>query len=571
MPGRQTRLALVDDVAGYEKEKIAQTLDDDLAFVANAQAQADFWGVKLNATIGWQPDRAKSIYSIANPRTSEFNKFATRLEARINNSLTGAEVSQADALLGATFLKQQDEEGYQVIAGLTDPTLDFGNLLRARDSLQAIAERTGDREVSNLVAYADNMLENGKMLDNFGNPADEAAITAVRTTLDSTRSSAATLRNAESRVTSNPLFKKNELGEYINTDLKTMGTMLRSGSKFMQHLKPWLHANTDGMVSVQGALMDLYRKDVLNSGSGFTRSKHSTFLANYDTALREVFSPEDLKALNNNNFDAAGANIFESRIERSLNATNRLRQWGTLRPGKILEDLRAVGVTGKTPEKRMAMYVRELDKLNPELGAQVRADSLEESRRYINEAFFGNDAAQNPRLVPEKFNTWIKQNEGALRALHGDQYVTDLKTIRRGMELDVRRLRISPETALLQGDVIRTSRTLMGPLSVFQRRVSAANWIRLRMNAKRATEVLSDPAKVRALVAAEKYPARSRPGVAALIRAGLITGTGWTGGEGVASWQQMPDDVYQKGVEWVDWMKDVGDELTASALADDTE
>jgi hypothetical protein len=565
VPGRMTRIPLIDDMPRYEAERLGGVLDKDLEFIDEAAGLNQFYGVKLSSVIGWQTDKAKSIFHLANPRTSKFNKFATQLQARMKTALTGSEVSQADALLGATFLKQTDEEGYRIIEGLTNPTLDYGALLRSRDSLAAIADRTGDVEVRNLVDAADEMLANGRILDNFGNPATDAQVTSIRTALSDSKMAAESLRNAESRMVSNPLFKRNVDGEYINTDLNTLGNHLRSGSKFMQHVKPWLNGNPEAHLEVQHAVGSLYRKEVLNGG--FDRAKHTAFLDKYDTVMKEVFGEKAIRMFKNHNFDGAGGNILTTRVDRGISINNKLSEWGTLRPGHIMEDLRdmAVRTNSGNPRARMKTYMQKLELLSPELAQQVRTDSLEETRRLINGTFFPSKqgADWTPMQGVDAFEQFIKDNEVAMKVLHGDQYVTDLKTIRRGMHMDARRMNISPEAAQLQGDVVRTSRTLMGPLSVFQRRVSAANWIRLRLEARKAVEVLSDPAKLRALHAGAQHPARSRPGVATLIRAGMITGTGWNGGEGVASWQEMPEEVYQQGLEWVDWIQQQGEELAA--------
>ena len=556
VPGRMQRVALAADTASYSQSRTAEILEEGEALVAEHKGWAEFWGLKFRSLIGWQAEREKSIYSIANPRTSKLNQFAKRLEARVERSLTGMDASEADRTLGQVFRKQVDEDGYPVLEGLTEDRLDIGQLMRARDSLTALGERTNDPEVLALASYVDDMLTNGKMLDNFGNVVDENTSTAIRNSMSELRTSTDLLRNSESAITSSPLFKKNQAGEYINTDLKTMGQLLANGSKFMQHLKPWLRGNAGANSQLQSALMDIYRSTVLD-GSGFTASKHNTFLRNYRVALEEVFSPEDLATFRRTSFTPDGKNIVMDRVERSTRILNRLEQYGTLRAGHIVEDLTKIGQTGK-PRQRTKFYINELERMNPKLAQQVRADSLEETRRMINDRFFGDAAANNPIKHAEVFKTWIDTNKDALRALHGDQYVTDLESIWRGMHLDTQRMRISKSAPELQGDVVRTSRTLMGPLNVWQRRVSAFNWLRLRHTAKAASEVLSDPDKLRQLNAAKGIPMKSRPGIAVLARIGIIPGTGWDGNG------EMPQDVYDKGVEFVNWLEQVQGELDAS-------
>ena len=534
-----------------------QILEDDLAFLETASAEAEFWGIKWKGNIGWQPQREKSIYHINNPRTSRLNRIAEQLEARIERSLTGMDASEADSLLGRIFKKQVDEEGYPILEGLTNETLDIGQLARARDSLQALADRTGDVEVRIALEAVNEMFENGKILDNFGNEVPENISSSLRNTWESLNDATNTYRRIESRLSSNPLFQRNEAGEFINTDLKTLGNLMKNGSKFRQHMRPWMHGNPQATQTVQDALMTIYRDTVL-SGTGFTASKHATFLRNYDVALKEVFSEADLRTFRNTHFDPKGRNILVERAERSRRIMNRLANYGEMRAGSLVDDLTAIGNKSGSPRKRTRMYMQELERANPGLAAQVRADSLEEVRRMINDRFFGDAAANNPVKHAEVFKNWIDEREHALRALHGDQYVTDLRSIWRGMHLDTQRFRIAASKPELQGDVVRTSRTLMGPLNVWQRRVSAFNWLRWRHTAKKASAVISEPDKLRQLNVAKGIPIRSRPGIAVLARIGILPGTGWDG-EG-----ELPDDVYEKGIQFVDWLASVQDELEAS-------
>jgi hypothetical protein len=553
IPGRMMRVPMAADTAEYSASRMADTLNDDLAFLEKAGADADFWGVKWKSVIGWQEARQKSIYHVKNPRTSKLNQFAQRLEARVERSLTGMDANAADATLGQVFRKQVDEDGYPILEGLTEETLDIGHLGRARDSLRSLHQRTGDAEVGALVDAIDDLFTDGGIVDNFGNPLEVGAEVAMRNTWKRLNETTDSMRRAESAIVSNPLFKQNADGEYINVDIKTMGNLLSNGSKFMQHIKPWMHGNPQGNQMVQEALMSVYKDKVLG-GTGFTAAKHHTFLRNHKVALQEVFGPRELDEFSGTHFTAEGKNVLLERAEKSKSILNRLAQFGPLRAGNIIDDLTKIGKTGN-PRARTKMYVRELDRMNPGLAAQVRADSLEEARRMINDRFFSQTANTNPAKAAGEFKNWIDGNADALRALHGDQYVTDLQSVWRGLHLDTQRFRIGSQVPSLQDDVVRTSRTLMGPLNVWQRRISASNWIRLRFHAKKAVEAISDPEKLRHLNSAKGIPMRSRPGIAAFVRSGILPGTGWDGAG------EMPQEAYEKGLEFLDWLESVDEEL----------
>lgn len=577
VPGYMVKMPVVGDYASYSKSKMASVLDSDLEHLADLDAKAQFWGVKQDAQIGWQKDRQKSLYSIVNPKGSQLNRFATQLQQRVQRSLTGADVSKADATLGSVFVKTVDEEGNTVLAGLTSEELDMGHLLRSRDTLAGIAERTGDREVSNLVDYIDNILYNGKMVDARGVPVDTATQTNIRATMGHARESTQNWREAEAAITSNALFKQNSAGEFINTDLKTLETAMGNGSKFWLHTKPWMEGNPEAQVVMKEALGSIYQKNVLDKG--WTMSRHRAFFDRFGHAADELWGPEEAARLKNTRFSQGGANPFKEAADKARSLRGNLDKYGPVRPGSLVDDFTSMANTAidnnankvvqKAGERmtdqqvsigssRVRAYLADLDKMNPQLSAQMRANSLRETQLQIRDNFLTDNVNKNPLTQIKNFEKYINDNEAALVGLHGAQYVKDLRTIQNAMALDGHRFKISGAVPELQGDVVRVSRTLMGPLSVFQRRVSAANWVRLRFSAAKALDMLADPAAIRQLNAYKGYSMRSRPVIAFLARTGMIPGTSWDGkGE-------MPREVYAKGLEFAAWLEQMDMEMRSS-------
>ena len=544
IPGKYHYNPLPDYAEPYSRSALTEQLDDTLGLLAAQGENVSATNSRLQATLGWNPDRQKGIYSVANSRGSRLNRTLSQIEARLREAPTGVQEREANALLRSALKTQSDEEGYEILAGLNDEALDYANLLRARDSIEAVANRTKDPMTARLVEDIEYALSNGKIVQSSSRePVDAATDQAIRTARRNAQEAQMAYEYLESKVTTNALFKKNALGEYQNIELKELGNVLRNGSKYYQHIKPFLRSNPSANQTFQSAISDLYKDQVL-SGTGFTKGKHDTFMRNYSTALEELFPPDVLAAARNVNFDPkTGNNFLLSRMEEVKRLYNPLATMGTIEPTNIVGSLSRM--------ENPALYLRKLTKLNPRLAGQLREDAIEQGRRNLQERFFNPENSGNPMKRAQALDSYIADNKAALVALHGDQYVTDLSAVARTYRLDARRLTAGAMKAEDQPDVIRTSRTILGPLSRLQRRITAGNWIRLRLTAKQAMDVYSDPAKLRQLQAMRGVPARSRPGVAAMVRIGLLTGTGW---DGVGT---MPDDAYQKGIEFLDWLYEV--------------
>ena len=554
VPGYMVAIPIVDDVGKFGVENFSKTLDDTYALVGAAKASLDDANARLTANIGWNPDRQTSIYKFRNTPGSKLNRQIKQLQTRMDRVLTGADRTEAGRILNTVVKQEQDEFGETVFRGLTEDMLDLGNLMRARETLNSIADRTGDLEITSFVNTIDEILTSGKFLDTAGRPVGLDIANALDNMIVTTRAAQSRLSYAESRIVRNNIFAKSDDGQYLNVNLKELGTYLRSGSKFFKHLKPVLESNPSAVGDLQNAVGDLYRDQVL-SGTGWTKGKHDTFLRNYDTALKELFDDEAINAFRSTNFDSKGKNLFLSRIEDSRAALNRLSEMGTLDPTDILGSLNKIGGTSRRGAWR---YLKEVERLNPKLAAQIKNDAIEQTRRYLQNTFFDPvTATKGPIQMSKELESWLATNNNTLRALHGDQYVTDLGAVVRAHKLDARRARIGAQKPQDQSDTIRTSRTILGPLSRLQRRITAGNWIKIRLTAKRALDVYSDPAKLRQLRASKAVPARSRPGIAVLARIGLIPGTGWDG-QG-----DLPQDVYDKGIEFLDWVQDVSEQQEA--------
>ena len=569
IPGTSfTRVPMEKEVVPFDEVRLGSMLENDLAQLETLKNWSEVYDASLYANIGFNRETGRSTYQVFNPKNSKLVKIANELLANVEEGLSGAQVAREDALLGAMFVKSADEEGYPVLQGLVEEQLDAGQLLRSRAVLKDVYERTSDPRVKEVYDAVNDLLYDGKWMWK-GKEVDLGTRAMVGNSLSRADKAAEDLVTKQSMIESSHLFKRNAEGELVHTTLKDFGSLMSTNNKFFKHIDPWIKAAPENFDNMRSVLFELYNKEVLEKG--WTAASHRSFFNKYDTAVNKLLSPDEANNLRNVHFTSGGENPIVARADHYRRRNMALSAYGTMEPGNLLGSIsristgvdRAAGIPlPKNPIKRVRAYLNNVRALSEQSYRDLQDNSLREVQNRMQKLFFGPDAKADPTKQVKQFREWLDKpltqggasNKEILRELHGDQYVTDLEAIWRGMHMDVRRFKMQGSSPLLQGDIIRTSRTLMGPLNVWQRRVSASNWVRLRLHAKRALDVMSDPAKVRELQAHKGYPVRSRPGMAVLARIGILPYTGWDG-EG-----EMPDDAYQKGLAFIEWLDGLRDE-----------
>lgn len=528
-PGEIVAPKMVAD-AKFEQDFVESTLDDIEDLLPVAQMRADDANVLLRDSIEWSEQRQTSGYYLMNNPRSGVQTTVRRIQNRIQNVLTGAEASEAERMLAAAVRREVDPEtGEVLLAGLADETLDVGNLLNARAKLNEIAKETGDPEVATLVRQIDNLLNNQAYIHKGTGRARPQVTAGIKENIKRSRAMAEDLDEITSIVNASRLFKRNADGSLVNTDLNALGRVLGNGSAFMQHMAPVLRYGPDLAEGARGALADLYRKEVLDRASGWSATANKRFIDKYSRAIDAVYSPEERAMLESfrppsrtelNRFERAN----KAAEERWKNIVSRYVDDPELvsfsNPRDIIQSVNTMG------NAKAFRFMKDLQKADPQLHAAIQRESIEQTRHQLRTKFFNPDADTATLGSGVQLRRWYDERKGALKAMHGDQYVTDLETIVRAHELDARRLVLRGTTPPTQHDVIRVTRSLLGPLSKPQRQITAGNYINNKRLAAKVLDIYSDPAQLRALKQAKGIGARSEAGIAILTRLGVFEAMG---------------------------------------------
>lgn len=511
--------------AEFDRRKVEGTLEDLESLLPAAEQMSNEANSLLRGAIKWSEQRQTSGYALDNPRTSSLRAHLRRIQNRVDNALTGAEASEADRKLAALIRKEEGEEGETILSGLAGEELDIGNFLTARDKVLEIAERTGDQDMARVATTMDNMLRRGNIYTNKGNLVADSTRANINARVDDARRAQERVVSTASEINANVMFKKNANGEYVNTTPKDFDTLLASGSRFMKHLKPLIESNPAIKLEAINAINEQYRKRVLDKG--WTRAKHETFMARYSNAMDAVMSPEQVRLLQEfplqNRRSAWDSEVARSRsiVQRQIDRLGMSKNDPTnVNPENIIGSLSKMGRAGAE------IFMRDLNRSDPRLAAALRETSIEQTRRFLHETFFNVDKGVSRLKMADDLRMWLGDNKETLRAVHGEMYVRDLQTVVNAHLLDARRRRIPGFTPETQGDVIRVTRSLLGPLSKPQRQITAGNMVRQRFLANKILEVYSDPAKLRELRSAKGISPLSRAGIAVLSRMGIWEAAG---------------------------------------------
>ena len=527
-PGEISAPRLVAD-ADFDRAVVEAGLEGVEDLLPVAQMRADDANTQLKQTIGWSEQKQASDFYIQNKPQSGLNQLVRKLQNRIGAVLSGAEQREAESKLALLVRRDIDEEGNTVLSGLVNNELDIGNLINSRAKLNEIAKETSDPDVIRAVETIDNLINNQPYINRTTGRARPTARASVHESIDRARSAQADMTELVGVTNSSKMFKRNADGQFINTDLQSMGRVLGNNSAFMQNMAPVLERGPDLQDPVRQALGELYRTNVLERAGGWSGTAHRRFLEKYSTAIDAVFPGEEKALLTS--FQPP-KNLGMSRFDAAREAANR--KWTRLvkkyapdaetvsfsNPKDIVASVNNMGAA------RARGFMGELDKLNPQLAESVRATSIEQTRNQLNKRFFDTTRPESQLQTGPALRAWFDESKDSLRALHGAQYVTDLDTIVRASELDAKRKVVRGHTPPTQHDMIRVTRSLLGPLSKPQRQITAGNYLNNKRLAAKVLDIYSDPDMLRSLKQSKGLGARSEAGIALGLRIGLFEAAG---------------------------------------------
>jgi ribosome-associated translation inhibitor RaiA len=531
MDGSRTVVALPGELvthrnqaeANFDQTMLESELEGMLEVLPYAQQAATDASIKLKGTIGWSEQQQRSKYTVENKATNTLRHQIRKLQNRVAQTLTGAEASIADKQLATIVRRELDEDGETILGGLAGDELDLGNLLTARDKLNQIALETGDPELARTVETIDTVLKNGVITTQKGNPIANSTRAAINTAAADARVAAQHVDRAASSINASRMFQRNQNGEFLNTSIDSMRKIMSNDATFIKHMKPIMDENPAIQDAAEDALNQLYNDDVIKGG--WTRAKHDTWFKRYEQAAGTVMGPEGIQQLRNYELQAGTKGLWARLRERSEAALARMvDQTGigaeNLNPKNILGSFENMG------HYRSRQFMAEVDAVNPALGQRIRSHLVEQTRQQLDKAYFNVDRGISKLRPAENLREWFNGNKEVLRSVHGEQYVTDMQTVVNAHLLDGRRTRVNPKAPESQGDVLRVTRSLLGPLSRPQRQLTAGNYVLQRRMATKVMEIYSDPAQLRLLKTAKGFGARGEAGVAVLTRLGLFEAAG---------------------------------------------
>jgi hypothetical protein len=546
--------------AKFDRQVFEAELDEVGDLLPAAQMRAEQANAFLKESIGWSEQKQISGYTVVNPANSGVRKSIRRITNRRDNALTGTEVSAADQKLVAMVRKAKDEEGGEYLTGLNDEALDLGNLLTARESINRMAKESGDPDLIQLVKEIDNLAKNGTVLNRGSGRAVPARRAAINESIQRARGAQDTADHISATLMASKMFKKNVNGEYVNTSIDGLATVLKDGP-YMTHMKPVLDAAPDLQLQAREALSTLYNQKVLG-GSGFTPTKLDNFLRNYDTALRSAFSEAEYRNL----ASVAPPTGGMSRIEKSRQRQDRM--WEETR-ARLVPDQSPITITNPSDiigslnsntvgPTRAKLFMQDLDRLDPRLAARVRQEAIEQTQQQLHRKFFDVTQDTSNLSTGIKLRDWFTDNRKVLEAVHGPEYVRELNSVVKAAEMDARRAIVKGKLPETQHDVIRVTRSLLGPLSRPQRQITAANYVNQKRLALQVMNIYSDPKQLDLLLSSSQIPdglsARSQAGIALMTRLGVFEAVGIPTPNDLndPAFQEQVSALYDQMDSWVD-------------------
>jgi len=537
-------------VDGYDRALVESSLDDLAELVPATQKVANEEAANLQRTIGWSQQRQTSGYTVTNKPSSGLQVQIRQLENRADNALISPDATEADKLLRNVTLKEVDEEGESFLSGLASGNLDLGNLLKARETLAKIVEDTGDPAMGRVLNTIDNLVQNSRITGASGRAITKTKRAQITSAIDASRKAQDNVEGALALTQSSTLFKKNVNGEYMYTTQKDWESMLGStGSRFIKNMKPLLDGSPDMRSEAVNALHNIYTRDVINKG--WTRARHQAYMKRYGASAGVVFGPEDFARLDAHKLVQGEPSIWRSLLGRAQARQNTIvakhvqnQGLGPVNPRNILESIRQAPDSG--------VYLSHLARTDPPLFKELQKTLAEETRQKLHDDFFDPELVGSRGLGDVKrLGQWLdKGNRAVLKQVLGEQYVKDLDHLIKGFGVDVRIKRVAGTAVEMQSNPIRLLRSLIGPLTPSQRRITAGNFVNQRLAANRALKVMSDPKLLREVRLIEaKHPLERRQAATAFwTRMGLFSDFGvYPGSE---DFPQDAQEVYEEIQSW---------------------
>ena len=276
-------------------------------------------------------------------------------------------------------------------------------------------------------------------------------------------------------------------GEYVIGDADVVGKAIASGDpEAMRHLVSVVGRHPAGLATLQDSMLSFYRQEAVEGG--LPRSQlHARFVRKYGDALDILFPGQgnvvrrlgEMEGVVSNNLKRF--EDFRSRVNKSFRG--RIQD---LAPERLVED-----VFNRSFSEREAARLMSLARQSGYGDMYQQAVGSMIARKYIS---------LTGGIKGEALNNFVGANLGKLYAVFGEQYVKDMRTLVRGLEIARSKstsLSDAGRFSLIEG-IART--TVARPLSASGVGLTRAMKFRQQAADRLMTDVLMNPKKLNEFV-----------------------------------------------------------------------
>lgn len=241
-------------------------------------------------------------------------------------------------------------------------------------------------------------------------------------------------------------------------------------------------------------LEGVYKKMALNPDGSFARGGYNRFMSEYGDHAELLFGPENAARIHNADSMARAVeqvNITAKKVEDAFRAT-----FGdAVDPQKLGANglVRTIMNSSNVTARQTRTLMNRLNSIDPAMAMEVRAEFAQWAH---------GELMKSPVVMKDgnAIRNWLGNNQSKIRAVMGNQYFNDMRTIQKFTELvdysDAARGVSEP----VQAAWLQVTRSVFGPLSKKQRFMTAANRILRGRSAKKALELMADPENLRKFV-----------------------------------------------------------------------
>lgn len=553
----EQRLAAIRDLpGGFDPEAAGATVQGMYDNLASLRNDLDMREEEVLAQLRFDPTTQTSDYIVNNSVASNaFGNQWRQTSRAAQQALTPGNASPAEEALAAVF-KKYDEEGFS--ASLRDGQLDLMQAYRAYDDLDGIARATGNEYIRNLADALDSMLARAKITSRDGIPVSREWRTQLRDQRKGVRAAKQKHDELAGFVNNNIMLERGADGKYNAQSLAVLDkySKMTAADKNYQALLSATRQSPDLQVQVKNGLWDLYKREVGLDEMKFDIAKHRQFMRQRSDLLSAVFGAEDFAQMASNpryfrEFnDASNKRLAELRgimaqgeaelAERQTREAVEAIQ--DVVPAQVPKNI-TVGKIGKKLQSMDSENFFRTRRLMQEEGlwTGVQDATREEVRRT-----FEAGLTQGQKGA-EKLGQYLDDNAIFLKRMFGEQYVSDLRTIRAGLEVISRGTAERAGKQEAQSGSVRVLRSLIGPLSKPQRFITAMTFNTNRYTAKGFFKAIDNPEDARRLVAIRRLDPRGLTAARQLMRLGLMDELGINGESEVEVWQNWRAFLEEQG------------------------